>query len=329
MACSTSTLPPLLAFDQWPDPSSAVLAGDSDLSDVPELFVRDTLKRLAPRLLAGSDWTRRALQEDAASTRPTKRCRLDIGASPADPVSGLDGCKAVDFAPPVDSIPPTHILSLPLHPDGSSFFIGVEQDGRLLIPVHAVPFALASPRFAALLHSPAASPTTELEASAPSPSKVDVARPLTPPTSPHLAEDQPLPPLDTAAPLTRLPVVTLDVPASPAFSLLHHWVYHANPSALSRALLTGNINSRPLQSVAPNALPPTPELPVEERLADMSEEELDAVLDRVNRLRELVAELEVGDRELWEVMHRVWNAVADELEGNEGDEEGEEEEKEE
>ncbi|GAA5821190.1 hypothetical protein JCM11251_004507 [Rhodosporidiobolus azoricus] len=307
-----------------PSPSAfspqAVLASDLELHDCPEIFVRDTLKQLAHRLRAGCDWALSAIaaQEETA---PSSKGRHPSEPShlPRDPSSNGLSCSS---SPSSGSIPPTHILSLPLISAASCpVRIGVEQDDRLLVPVHALPFSLASPYFAALLQqddSPGAVSLPPLATSF----EPCIKTPPTPPGSPHVHVDDPSRPADHSS--VRLPVVHLERIVSPSFALLYDWIYHSDIAALSRALLGASLS--PLSQfsspgAAPDTLPPTPELSTEETVVDMNEEQLEACLDRVQSLWELAMALQVQDRDLWGTMERVWNLPADELEGAAADEE--------
>ncbi|BGP52162.1 hypothetical protein JCM10450v2_008133 [Rhodotorula kratochvilovae] len=133
------------------------------------------------------------------------------------------------------ALPPTHLLALtfPPAPSPSS---GAEHDGsdeaqRVLVPVHALPWALASPVLAHLLYPPP---------SPPPPPHAAPGAPLTPPSSPPLGarpsprRTAPAPP--APAPTLSLPVIPLALPSLTGFTLLHASLHSSRPSHALRPL---------------------------------------------------------------------------------------------
>ncbi|GAA5837674.1 hypothetical protein JCM11251_002292 [Rhodosporidiobolus azoricus] len=115
-----------------------------DLRDVPDLFLRDMLVHLAPRLLAGVD-SLTVLPPSASSTTgsssfpsplpPVLPCIFSPTA-----VSCTDSL-ALDNPP----IPPTHLLALAFSPSPPSTPDAPPKPlERVLIPIHSLPWALTS-----------------------------------------------------------------------------------------------------------------------------------------------------------------------------------------
>ncbi|GAA5884296.1 hypothetical protein JCM6882_002215 [Rhodosporidiobolus microsporus] len=111
-----------------------------DLRDVPDLFLRDMLAYLAPRLLAGVDALTILPPSQAAFPSssspfpsplpPILPCLFSPASSP--PSTELDG-------PP---IPPTHLLALTFLPSAPSPPSAALE--RVLLPIHCLPWALTS-----------------------------------------------------------------------------------------------------------------------------------------------------------------------------------------
>ncbi|KPV72953.1 uncharacterized protein RHOBADRAFT_55206 [Rhodotorula graminis WP1] len=194
------------------------------LAGIPPVFLRDSLLLLAPRLLAGADSVTPILPPSSSAHAsvdllpPILDCLLE--PLPIDIPAGY-------------GLVPDHVLAATIpSPAGPG---AIE---RVLVPIHSLPWSLASPTLGAhLAECAAAAATSELDADL---RIADVAAPPTHPASPpsfsSTARTRPSS-LTPSSPPTRtshlaLPVVPLLVPSLAGLTALHAFIYTRTLGAL-------------------------------------------------------------------------------------------------
>ncbi|GAA6060869.1 hypothetical protein JCM10212_006249 [Sporobolomyces blumeae] len=296
----------------------AAVALDDILAGVPELFIKDVLRSLAPRLLAGINCTaldpRTAPSPDGPLPR-TAACTFTPSPTTASP----DG--SPDSAP----LPPTFLLALtfpaadPSHPPI-----------RVLVPAHSLLYASTSPLF-----PPSA---TNLNPPTPSSEPESTARSETPSLR------------------LELPIVgPIALPSLAAFAVVHTYLHTRSTPALFQSLTTTPPSTSRLPSPPPSPTlspcsrsprsPRSRPRPVPPRQVDGSDEamgvipgptaststptagpsdaaanparhdqgETRALLLLIENVWKTTVQLRIAEQELWDTMDRAWDTVVGRL----------------
>ncbi|GAA6033567.1 hypothetical protein JCM8097_001459 [Rhodosporidiobolus ruineniae] len=280
----------------------ALLEDDDDLRGVPELFLKDVLAFLAPRLLAGVESTL-----PLVPSPPSPPTASSSSAPPQLPASLP--CLFRPLTP--DALPPTHLLPL-VFPPSSASFPSPSSDGpgsgagpdtpreaptSILVPIHALPWALASATIARAVSSLPRPPP-----SAPLPSPPAASLPTPPSSRPSSADSTAAAEAEQTLHLPLLPPLAL--PSLRAFSALHAFLYSRTPSALYSALAFPRLARRSTE--------------------DARRAEAAAMVEEVWKT---AVGLEVAEEVVWGCMEEVWRreVVGMGLGGESGSEEEEEE----
>ncbi|GAA5905125.1 hypothetical protein JCM6882_000386 [Rhodosporidiobolus microsporus] len=256
------------------------LVVDDELEGAPVGFAVGKLRSLGPSLLNATTST--CLHIPPGPTLPPYLpCTLPPLASPA-------------AASPVYL--PSHILAI-----RSS-----DSPRTLVLPVHGLPWAAASPSLSILS-----------------------SRPEKQPAHPNLpSSPRPYPSAGDADGDAYLPVVDLELPSSSAFPFLQQWVYLRSPSLLLSSLLPTppsspspvvsapaslshllNPSPPPTSSPTPLAsLPSTPEA-LSQTLAAVPSLTLLNHVHRVHGLWQDAVALQISDEDLWTVMGVAWRIL--------------------
>ncbi|GAA5903185.1 uncharacterized protein JCM6883_002722 [Sporobolomyces salmoneus] len=258
-----------------PDPLHEVGEGlvlDEDLEGAPLGFVIHKLQTLGPELLKSTTDT--VLYLPPGPTLPQwLRCRLPPLSSSSDNASCFR---------------PSHILGIR----------STDSDRTLLLPVHGLLFAAASPHLSILSSRP--------EKQASHPSLPTVPRPQI--DSEAVAEAK-----------ADLPIIEINVPSSKAFPLLQGWIYLRSPSLLLQSLLPATPSS-PRRRAPPSSLShllnpdeetPRPQTP-EALTVALSQLPSSLLLQHVHLVHNLwgdVVCLGVSDEGLWKTMGLAWKLL--------------------
>ncbi|GAA5902298.1 uncharacterized protein JCM6883_001359 [Sporobolomyces salmoneus] len=268
--------------DLCPKPSTlrgvdpTVLEQDQELSGIPAQFVKDVLKDLAPRLLAGINCT---------SLDPTS------APSPDKQLPSHARCIfAPSLAPESSPVRPNFLLALTFPArDPSSH----SSPTRILVPCHSLVYSLASPLFPFISHDPEEEEEDEND--------VDESATSTEPPSPSLCV---------------LPILgPIELPSLPAFAILHAFLHTRSLSALQHSLTTTPPSPSRLPSPPPSPRLGESQSPSGStaRRNSMDRTEAQELMDKIQNLRTTAIRLQISDPVLWQGMSSSWNQVISQL----------------
>ncbi|GAA5916666.1 hypothetical protein JCM8208_005523 [Rhodotorula glutinis] len=186
--------------------------GDAELEGIPAAFLRDSLLLLAPRLLAGADRVTPVVP-------PSSSAHASVNLLPPSLDCLLEPLQS--DVPAGYALVPTHLLAVTVP---SPACPGAVE--HVLVPVHSLPWSLASPTLGAHLAACAAAQHLDDEGRV-----VEPAAPPTPPASPPSRSLTALPRLPSSTPPppspshVSLPVLHLTLPSLAGLTALHAFVY--------------------------------------------------------------------------------------------------------
>ncbi|GAA5984043.1 hypothetical protein JCM5350_005002 [Sporobolomyces pararoseus] len=261
--------------DLDPKPSSlrpidpTCLLKDEALQGIPTQFVKDVLRDLAPRILAGINCT-----------------SLDPSSTP-DPAEQLPSHARCTFdpslAPGASPLPPNFLLALTFPPRDTNL---LSPPTRILVPCHSLVYTLSSPIFPIIPSAPTHDSdisTTNSSSNPPLPLSSFVLPVMGPVALPSL----------TAFSILHTFIHTRSV------SALHHSLTTKLPSA-SR-LPSPPPSPRPEGSSRPVSPVTTP--------TSLSREDAQELFDKILDLRRTAIRLEISEPDLWQCMSNSWNQV--------------------